>query len=196
MWNIEYRRVGEPGGGWPGTFEDVGAAVDFMANPPEDVPVDPERVLVLGHSAGGHLAIWAASRGGIPSGSPGADPEVVPAHAFSLAGVPDLVACAEHDLVEGACVDLMGGTPEEVPERYTVGSPAERLPLGVPQTLFHGLDDDVVPASESSDYAAAAEAAGDRASFVPIDRANHFSLIDPDHPAWSEVIRRVSGALA
>jgi acetyl esterase/lipase len=178
VWNVEYRRVGEPGGGWPGTFDDVGAAVDHVAALEGDHPVDPGRVVVVGHSAGGTLALWAGGRQG----------EVTPVGVMSLAGFTDLEACVDEDLLAGACSRVLGGTPDEVAARYLQASPLERLPIGLPQSLVHGVADDVVPVRQSEGYAAAARAAGDPARFVPVPDAGHFQVIDTQHPAYREVI--------
>ena len=178
VWNVEYRRVGEDGGGWPGTFEDVGAAVDHVAVMAAEHPVDPERVIVVGHSAGGTLALWA---GGRPDG-------VRPLGVVSLAGFTDLEACVQEDLLAGACSRVLGGTPAEVPDRYLQASPLQRLPIDVAQVLVHGADDEIVPVRQSVQYAAAAEAAGDRASAVTVPDAGHFQLIDVKHPAYGDVL--------
>ncbi|MEO7556866.1 MAG: alpha/beta hydrolase, partial [Acidimicrobiales bacterium] len=124
VWNIEFRRVGEQGGGWPGTFDDVAAAVDALAG---EQAVDAGRVVTCGHSAGGHLALWAAGRARLPSGSPGADPKVRPRAAVSQAGVADLVAGSAARLGGGAVDALLDGSPSKRPERYAVADPAELL---------------------------------------------------------------------
>ena len=185
VWNVEYRRVGEPGGGWPGTFEDLGAAIDHLADIAEDHPVDLGRVVVVGHSAGGTLALWAAGRDGA----------VVPRGYLSLAGVTDLEACVSEDLLAASCADLLGGTPDEVPDRYRQASPAARLPTGRPQSLVHGIDDDVVPVRQSQDHAAAAQTAGDPVELVTVPNAGHFQLIDIRHPAYGEVLTQISSLL-
>ena len=141
-WNIEYRRVGQEGGGWPGTLEDVAAAADAVVGLEG---VDASRVATVGHSAGGHLALWLAARHRLPEGAPGAGPRLRPLGAVSQAGVSDLVAGARAGLGGGACQALLGGEPDDVPERYAVASPAALLPLGVPQLLVHGARDDLVP---------------------------------------------------
>jgi acetyl esterase/lipase len=188
VWNVEYRRVGEPGGGYPGTFADVGAAVDHLAVLARDRPLDLDRVVVLGHSAGGTLALWAAGRATLPAGTPGAGPRVDPVAALCLAGVTDLVACAREGRVDGACSQLLGGLPSERPERYALTSPIERVPLGLPQVVVHGREDIVVPVEQSERYGAAAERSGDPVTLELIDGANHFSLIETDQPAWSLVV--------
>ena len=171
-WNIEYRRVGQQGGGWPGTLEDVAAAVDALADLDAlaglDVPLDLERVVAVGHSAGGHLALWLASRPGLPAGTPGAAPRVTVAAAVSLAGVADLVAGADEGLGRDACQELLGGGPDDVPDRYAMASPMARLPLAVPLLAVHGDADDRVPISQSETFVAAAAAAGDRAELVAL----------------------------
>jgi acetyl esterase/lipase len=178
VWNVEYRRVGEAGGGWPGTFEDVGAAIDHVDTLADDHPVDTDRVVVVGHSAGGTLALWAAGREG----------SVQPRGFLSLAGFTDLEACVREDLLAGACSRLLGGNPAEVTDRYREASPLRRLPTGKRQALVHGQDDDIVPVRQSVDYAAAAEASGDRVDLVTVRNAGHFQLIDVKHPAYGDVL--------
>jgi acetyl esterase/lipase len=187
-WNIEYRRIGQQGGGWPGTLDDVAAAVDALADVPTltgvEVPLDLSRVVAVGHSAGGHLALWLAARPGLPAGVPGAQPRVAVAAAVSQAGVADLVAGAEERLGRGACLELLGGGPDEVPDRYTATSPMARLPLGVPILAVHGDEDDRVPLRQSETFVAAARAAGDQAVLVALAGVDHFAVIDPAHHSW------------
>ena len=122
-WNIEYRRVGQPGGGWPGTLEDVAAAIDKLADVADDADLDLDRVSVVGHSAGGHLALgrrpWRCSIRGVP----GADPVVEVAAAVGLAPVTNLRMGAAERVGNGAVVDFLGGSPEEFPDRYAVAEP-------------------------------------------------------------------------
>ena len=181
-WNIEYRRVGGEGGGWPGTLEDAAAAIDTVAGMGE---VDPARVVTVGHSAGGHLALWLAARHRIPAGNPGARPVLRPRGAVALAGVADLVEGARDGLGSGACVDLLGGLPAEQPGRYAVASPLALLPLGVPQLLVHGGLDDDVPLSQSTAYAASALAAGDEVELVERADAGHMDVIDVTDEFWT-----------
>ena len=185
-WNIEYRRVGQEGGGWPGTFEDVAAAADALA---EIESADASRVVTIGHSAGGHLAVWLAARHRLPPGVPGALPRVRPRAAVSQAGIVDLARGADDRLGDGACVALLGGSPGEVPERYAAASPASLLPLGVPVLLVHGGRDDIVPPSQSRDYADAARVAGDSVELGEAAEADHFDVIEPDHELWSLTCR-------
>ena len=184
VWNIEYRRVGQEGGGWPGTFEDVAAAVDSLT---EMEGADASRVVTIGHSAGGHLAVWLAARHRLPPGSPGSQPRVRPRGAVSQAGVVDLVRGAADDLGGGACVALLGGSPDEVPVRYAAASPNSLLPVGVPVLLVHGGRDAIVPVSQSRDYAEAARSAGDPVELRLSADADHFDVIEPTHELWSTV---------
>jgi dipeptidyl aminopeptidase/acylaminoacyl peptidase len=185
VWNIEYRRVGEEGGGWPGTFEDVGAAIDHLEVLAEEEPIDLDRVVVVGHSAGGTLALWAAGREGTVS----------PRGYLSLAGFTDMEACVREELLAGACSAVLGGTPSEVSDRYVDASPLRRLPTGKAQSLVHGVDDDIVPVRQSVDYAAAARAAGDPVNVVEVPDAGHFQLIDIQHPAYNEVLTQIDRLL-
>jgi acetyl esterase/lipase len=187
-WNVEYRRVGQEGGGWPGTLLDAAAAVDALADIEQ---ADTDRVAVVGHSAGGHLALWLAARERLPADAPGTGPRVSARFAISLAGVADLVRGDEDRLGNGACAALLGGSPEAVPERYAVASPAALLPLGVEQLLVHGSLDDVVPPEQSAAYAAAARAAGDDVELVELADADHFDVIEPSHPALRIVTERL-----
>lgn len=190
VWNIEYRRLGD-GGGWPATFADVAAAIDAVAAQPDEVPIDPARVILLGHSSGGHLALWAGGRAGLPAGEPGADPRIAPKAVVALDPVPDLARCADEGLVEGACAQLLGDSPAEVPQRYALASPRERLPLGVRQRIFHGTSDEVVPIDYSREYVAAARAAGDDAELIELPFSNHFTVLQPEDAAWAEVTSRI-----
>lgn len=186
VWNVEYRRVGEDGGGWPGTFEDVGEAIDHVDVLAREHPVDPQRVVVVGHSAGGTLALWAAGRTGVA---------VRPQGFLALAAITDLAGCVEDGLLPGACAAVVGGTPEEVAGRYQQASPVERLPTGRRQAVLHGVDDDIVPVGQSQRYAEAARAAGDRVELVAIPEAGHFQLIDIRHPAYGQVLTSLNGLL-
>jgi acetyl esterase/lipase len=190
-WNLEYRRVGQPGGGWPGTCEDVAAGLDHLAGLAERAPLDLDRLVVAGHSAGGHLALWSAARAGLPSGAPGAAPQVTPWLTVSLAGVCDLHAGAADGIGEDAVAGFLGATPDQDPERYRLASPRARLPLGVRQLLVHGDADTRVPVSQSRAYAAAAAAAGDPVELVELAGVDHLAVIDPASPAWAEVTHRL-----
>jgi acetyl esterase/lipase len=173
-YNIEYRRVGRFGrGGWPETFEDVSDAIDAL----EGIDgVDLGRVATCGHSAGGHLALWATSSRSTGDGDRAAGAVEVTAGA-SLAGVVDLVAAARQLVGRGAVQALMGGGPDEVPERYRLGSPAALLPVGKPQLLLHGLADDSVPPALSEHYVETAARLGDPAVYLPLPGVGHMEMI-------------------
>jgi len=175
-WNIEFRRVGQEGGGWPGTFEDVAAAVDHLAGIEQ---VDTARVATCGHSAGGHLALWLVARHG-STGGVGASPRVRPIAAVSQAGVCDLERAWREDLGDGAVEGLLGPLSDGS-ERLTVASPAALAPLGVPQLLVHGLKDDIVPVSQSTQYAAQEPSA----EVLVLEGVDHFDVVDVEHPAWA-----------
>lgn len=188
-WNVEYRRVGDPGGGWPGTFLDVAAAADQLRTLAGPYALDQRRVATLGHSAGGQLALWAAGRRWIRDGDLFQTSPLRVQGAVSLAGVVDLRRA--WSLGFEAVGRLMGGTPDEYPTRYDTGSPADLLPLGVPQVLLHGSDDQVVPATLSADYRAEAVARGDDVQLVPLQGVGHMELIQPTSAAWPAVLDAV-----
>lgn len=168
VWNLEYPRVGMPGGGWPGTLEAVGEAVRAAAG---EAAGGGRPLALVGHSAGGHLALWAAR-------------DAKPALVVSLAGVCDLVTGARQEIGERAVLELMGAGPDSDPERYRSADPLQRLPLGAPALLIHGDRDDRVPVEQSRTYAAAAQAAGDVCELCELPGADHFELVDPEGRAW------------
>jgi acetyl esterase/lipase len=174
-------------GGWPATFEDVAAGIDQLGR--LDAPLDLARVVAIGHSAGGHLALWAAARPGLPAGAPGAEPAVRLAGAVSQAGVADLREAARLDLSRGAARSLLGGPPGRLPRRYDAASPIEQLPLGVPQLLVHGDADDAVPIDIARRYAERAAWAGDPCELVELAGCGHFEHLEPASEAWRAVTR-------
>lgn len=195
-WSLEYRRVGHPGGGWPGTFEDVALGTDFLRTLATRHPLDLGRVVVLGHSAGGHLALWLAGRGRLATGQPlHVDKPFVPRGAVSLAGVVDLERAYHLHLGDGIVESLLGGTPAEHPERYRLASPAALLPLGVKQVLVHGAKDPIVPLSLSSEYFTRASKLGDSIRLVNLPGAGHFEVIDPRAQEWPRVVEAISSLL-
>jgi acetyl esterase/lipase len=184
-WNVEYRRVGDAGGGWPGTFLDVGDATDFLRTVAPRHGLDARRVVTLGHSAGGQMALWLAGRRWIRDGELHTPRPLKLRGAVALAGIVDLRGAYELGMTPVAA--LMGGSPADVPARYAVGDPAALIPLGVPQVLVHGSADTVVPEQLSSEYQRLATARGDDARLVALPGTGHYELIDPEAPAWATV---------
>jgi acetyl esterase/lipase len=185
---IEYRRVGG-GGGWPVTFTDVADALDAMPGSFGGL-VDPHRVVLMGHSAGGHLALWAAGRHRLPCGAPGhlASPPRL-SGVIALAAVADLRWAQRHRLGGGASVDLMGVRHDADPDgRYDVADPAGLLPTGARTILLHGVQDDAVPVGCARAYADAARAAGDPVQLRELQGIGHFEFIDPASVAWPAVL--------
>lgn len=189
----EYRRVGQPGGGWPGTFDDVADAVRILPGAVTQATgglIDPGRVVVAGHSAGGHLALWVAAQ-------TGAERTVTSQLAVvSLAGVCDLAATYRQNLDNGAAAALIGGGPELFPGRYAAADPMNLVPIGAGLTLLHGSSDNRVPWQQSRDFAAKALAAGDQADFRLLEGRDHFALIDPLSAAWPAVLAAFRSAAA
>jgi len=179
-WNVEYRRVGN-GGGWPDTFLDVAACVDLLAG--IEAPLDLARVVSVGHSAGGQLAVWAAARPTLPAGAPGADPRVRITASVSQAGVLDLGLAAAL-MPSSTPTRALLGDPVKNYERYVLASPRERLPLGIPQLVLHGDRDDTVSMRIATSYASAARSAGDPCELVILTRTGHFEHVDPGTNAW------------
>jgi acetyl esterase/lipase len=189
-WNLEYRRVGGEGG-WPTTLEDVAAGIDHLAGLTD---IDLQRVAVVGHSAGGHLALWAASRHRLPAEAPGAGPDLVPAAAVGLAPVADLEGAALAGLGDGAVTSFLGGSQRRFPRRWRWADPIRLVGHGVPVLLVHGSEDEDVPPEQSAAYHDAARSAGDEVSVVtqPI---GHRDVIDPGSPAWAETSRWLASRL-
>jgi acetyl esterase/lipase len=193
-WNIEYRRVGDKGGGWPGTLLDVAEAADYLRTIAARYQLDLNRVVTIGHSAGGHLALWLAARRKIALDYPLAvanSPDSPPLSlrgAISLAGVNDLERSWQLNLGSGAATELLGGSFSRVPERYAAASPAAMLPLGIPQVLVHGTEDDSVPYTMSESYLADAQAAGDNIKLITLEGEDHFVLINIQSAAWGKTV--------
>jgi len=181
-WNLEYRRVGD-GGGWPTTFDDVAAGIDHLAA----LDVDTAAVVAVGHSAGGHLATWAAGRRQLPDGVPGAGPRVHLAGVVAQAGVVDLATAARQGAGGGAVLDLLGGGPDDLPERYRLADPIQSVPIAAPVLAVHARGDANVPFAQSTAYVAAAVRAGGRAVLREVD-GDHFTVIDPASAAWQVVV--------
>lgn len=192
-WNLEFRALDQEGGGWPGTFRDVAAGVDHLREVARTHPLDLERVAALGHSSGGHLALWAASRHRIPPGS-----TLYTGDPLAIRGVVGLAAIAdlEHYHAMGigwddGCGDaptrLLGGVaPPDAPERVAQASPAALLPTGVPQLLLTGADDRAVPPEHGEAYAATARDAGQEAEHHVIAASAHFEIVSPETGPWRD----------
>ena len=186
-WNVEYRRLGNDGGGWPGTFQDVARAADFVRTLAADSALDLSRAIAIGHSAGGHLALWLAARPRIPKTSELYAENPLPLRGVvDLDGPPDLRATIPmQQPICGSPVvtSLMGGSPDEHPERYRAGSPAEMLPLGVAQELFAGR----MFGAQVAPYEGATRKAGDTVRATVLADAGHFVFIDPQSDVWPQV---------
>lgn len=172
--NVEYRRVGNAGGGWPGTFADIRAAYQFLLQKAREYEFDARRVVVMGHSAGGQLALCLAAH------EPGVKA------AVSLAGVVDLQRAYELHLSNDAVVEFLGGKPAEVADHYREADPM-KLAVAARQWLVHGTNDDVVPVAFSGDYVALKQKKKEYARLVEIAGAGHFDVIDPRSGAWKDV---------
>jgi acetyl esterase/lipase len=177
--NLEYRRVGNEGGAWPGTFADIRAAYHFLLQNAKAHQLDPQRIVVMGHSAGGQLALCLAAH----------EPGIT--RVVSLAGVVDLQRAYQLHLSNDAVVEFLRGTPAEVPDHYREADPME---LSIPQArqyLIHGSTDDTVPPDISSDYVAAKQKRSGKekedVNLLEIPRAGHFDVIDPHAQAWKQV---------
>ena len=189
-WNIEYRRVGDANGGWPNTLLDAAQAADYVLTLGARYPLDLDKIVTIGHSAGGQIALWLAARHRIPPGSVLAPPHTpfALAGAISQAGAIDLEMTWRMNLGSGAAAELLGGSPTKVPDRYAAASPAALLPLGVPHVLVHGTIDDRVPYAMSEAYFTAAQAADDDVTLITLQGVDHFALIDPASQAWAKTV--------
>ena len=190
-WNIEYRRLGNAGGGWPGTFQDVAHAADFLRTLAKGNDLDLTRVVAIGHSAGGHLVMWLAARPKLPKTSELYMSNPLPLHGVvDLDGPTDLKATISvQQPICGSPVitNLLGGSPDEQPERYRAASPIELLPLGVRQEFLAGR----MFAAQVTPYETAAKQAGDVLQTTVLANAGHFLFIDPQSEIWPQVIAAV-----
>ena len=193
-WSVEYRRVGNQGGGWPGTFEDVARAADHLRKIAKTYPLDLNRVVAVGHSASNHLALWLAARKLLPKDSPAYSNDPLPLRGVvSLAGVTDLrrsgTAC------DANVAQLMGGPANDKAAIYDQASPIELLPLGIPSAIVQGSSDPIIPLDMAKDYAEAAKKKGDEAKLIVIEKAGHFEIVDPKSFAWEAVRNEVLALL-
>ena len=183
--NVEYRRLGREGGGWPQTFEDVAAAIDHLGQL-DDGALDLGRVTMLGHSAGGQLALWAGGRGGLPADAVGAAPAIAVQRVLAMSAICDLASAGR------AARELLGGDPAQVPDRWAQADPMRRIPLGVPVGLVHASEDATVSIGRSRAYAEAARAAGDDVTLAETP-GGHRDPIDPQSRAWSVAAQWLDG---
>ena len=194
-WSVEYRRVGSTGGGWPTTFQDVAAGFDHVATLAKSYPLDLNRVIAMGHSAGGHLAFWLAGRQHIPRTSPIYDPQpkIRLNGLIALAGAVDLRLTCDlsgystfaHDRQE--VHSLMGGPPSEFQDRYRAGNPGDLLPMSVPQILIQGTEDGQIPPQLPTRWAELAQHQGDQVTVTIVPGADHFDVVDPQSETWPRV---------
>jgi acetyl esterase/lipase len=194
VWNIEYRRLGESGGGYPGTFFDVGQAIDALRTSPRRAQLDLARIVAIGHSAGGHLALWAAARHRVPQGSPLRVGEPLRiGGVVTLAGINDLARYAANGPACGGAetIDALTGARTR-PQGTALSdtSPAALLPIGVRQVVASGTSDGIVPARFGHDYAALAQRAGDPVELLDLP-GDHFALIDPGSSAWATLRAKI-----
>ena len=207
-WSVEYRRVGDSGGGWPTTFQDCAAGFDFISVlSPEHLHaehrLDLSRVIVMGHSAGGHLAFWIAGRHHLDRQSEVfmPRPTVFPKAAIALAGAVDLRLTIElagngkFAHIKENVIQLMGGDPAHFPDRYRAGNPGQLLPFAAHQILIQGTLDDQIPPELPSRWAEMSRKLGSTASVRLIPGAGHFDVVDPESTAWPAVVQEVRAAL-
>lgn len=184
--NVEFRRMNEAGeGGYPGILEDVSSAIKTLVERLDEVP---RPLVAIGHSAGGHLALWAAAHQSLVAGIAGPCPAVRLDGAVAQAGVLDLVGAARARIGRNAVQLMMGAAPEQEPGRYDRACPTRLLPLGVAQLLVHGTEDEHVPWEMSEHYHQTASAAGDEVELALLDGVGHFEHLDPHHAAWGAVV--------
>lgn len=192
VWNLEYARIGHETGGWPGTFEDVADGMDHLRAVADDYPLDLDRLVLTGHSAGGHLALWAAARGGLPVDSAAwrANP-LLPDAVVTLAGINDLAdyrahgpgRCGEPDTVD----NLIGPVDGQTRELMAQVSPGSMDRIAVDQVIVSGKLDPIVSPVLGARYTLLAAERGDSVRHVVLPGAGHFELIDPTAPAWQEI---------
>lgn len=193
-WTIEYRRIGDKGGAWPGTFQDVAKSTDFVRELAKKYPLDLKRVVVIGHSAGGQLALWLAGRKNLPKDSILYTPNPLPlTGVISLAGISDLKKYRPN--CDDSVNKLLGGAPENFPARYKETSPIELLPLKIPVRLIHGANDKIVPVELSKEFAQTAKGKGDDATLTILENAGHFELISSQANEWKAIQADVTALL-
>ena len=196
VWNLEYRRVGNPGGTYPGLLLDIGLGIDYVKTLAAEHPLDIAQVVVMGHSAGGHLALWAGARAKIPPRHDLylADP-LIPAGVVALAPAPALTRLHQQGTCDNVIDRLMDGSPAERPDRYAYVEPARMAPIGVRHTLLMGVHD-IVWTPFGEEYYTAARAIGDNTmKRVMAPESGHFEVINPNTSTWVLVLDAVRSYL-
>jgi acetyl esterase/lipase len=195
VWNIDYRGVDRAGGGYPGTFADAAAATDALRVHAKRYALDTRRVVALGHSAGGHLALWLAARAHLPATSPLRTKHPLKlAHVISLGGLPDLEATATSP-DNGCGTDVIARLVGTRADPYADTSIPRLLPLGIPHDLVNGREDKIIPYRLATDYTARATAAGDQLTLHTVPATGHVELIAPETAAWAQAKRLIRAAL-
>ncbi len=199
VWNIDYRGVDRSGGGYPGTFADAAKAADQLRANARKYHLDVHHVVAVGHSAGGHLALWLAARATLPKGSTLRTRHPLKiAHVISLGGLPDLEATAaspDNGCGTDVVAQLVGKPTPDRPDVYADTSVPRLLPLRVPQDLVNGHEDRIIPFRLATDYVAKAKAAGDDVTLHTVPDTGHVELIAPETLAWAETKRLIRAAL-
>jgi acetyl esterase/lipase len=193
-WSLEYRRLGDPGGGWPGTLDDVVRGADHLRSIAAAKGLDLDRVVAVGHSAGGQLALWLGGR--VRGDERKAAAPLRLRGVVALAGATDLAKGAAGQVCGDAIPRLLGGDPATVPDRVAAASPVSRLPLGIPQRLVCGGRDTIVPFDQAREYEAAARARGDDVAVTVVEGAGHFELVNPASAAWPAVRDAIAAVLS
>jgi len=188
IWNIEYRRNGQ--GEWPATLEDCASAIDHLSVLGEEFSFNGADAIVVGHSAGGHLAVWSAGRQAVTSGPSSRPPSVQVGGVVSLAGILDFRRAVAAGTGDDAVAGFVGGVPEELPRRYAEADPMARLPTHTPVRCVHSRADERVPFELSNSYVSAAHQSGDDVELIEVGGL-HTDIIDVDHPAWQVVVATI-----
>lgn len=197
VWNLEYRRTEDRGGGWPGTFTDVARGLKHLKSLAQNYPIDIDRILLMGHSAGGHLALWLGAQRQL-----NAESELIIEDLpdimgiISLAGITDLITYFAPTGCGDNVIKLIGGNPAEVPDRYTEGSPISHLPLSINQKLITGEKDDTVPIEHITPYYNLAMENNDNIELIIIPEAGHFEVITPGSIAWPYVLEALEDLIS
>ena len=187
VWNLEYRRLGN-GGGWPMTFLDVALGADYLKSLAKSYPLDLSKVIAVGHSAGGHLALWLGARPKLPTTSKLYTNHPLELKAvMSLAGITTLSRSIKEDICGKEALSLMGGSPKEHPERFREVALEAFLPLDIPSILIHGEQDRIVSLSHVKPFLKEASRTGSEVEFISLAETAHFDLVVTSSSAWQHV---------